>query len=343
MRYRAVSNAPSGIENMSIGQGRVMKKRQILGAALMLPLAVSADGVVFQPRVIGGFMDYSLDTQGGNFDAVVSSAGGEFPVNDFSLFLTNPEAVDYRRTEIRNTSAPVLGLGATVGYGQFFFDGYYQTTGTVTGAEDGYSWAGEEFGREITEKLDDLELQHYDYALSLGYSPTPNWSIFAGYKGGKTDWEQDYFYTGPVSINDEIFPSTLRTDSDGEFEQNGPFVGASYNFLVGSGALTFKVAYAYLDGDFKRTNRISGDINDEVVVKLDGNSDAFSFGVSWTQPINENLGYSLGLNLQQYEFDVKGGAGGFYLSGGEINGITVTKGEIREEIAMVNASLYYRF
>ena len=37
---------------------------------------------------------------------------------------------------------------------------------------------------------------------------------------------------------------------NGEFDQDGPFIGTSYTFLLGPGALTLKAAYAYLDGTY---------------------------------------------------------------------------------------------
>jgi len=332
-----------------------MNKRLIcLGAALMSPLVAGAESVVFQPRVFGGFMDYTLDTEGNNFDAtyfVLDSEGNvtdEITFNDLSLILGNLNPPDKRRIEFRNSSAPLLGLGGTVAYGQFFLDGYYQSTTTVTGANNGFS---SNFG-DVTEQLQDLDFQHYDYALSLGYSLTPNWSLFAGYKGGKTDWDQDYSSSLVLPGAELGFVSKV----DGEFEQDGPFVGASYSFLVGSGALTFKAAYAYLDGDFKWRDRsaisltgIGEDLrfDGEEVWKLDGNSDAFSFGVSWTQPITENFGYSLGFNYQRYDFDLDGGIGGSALSG-DLSGTTpiranVRNGSIEEEIASLTVTVTYRF
>jgi len=334
-----------------------MNKQLIcLGAALLSPLAAGAEGVVFQPRVFGGFMDYTLDTKGNNFDGIrtefdeVGNIVGETVFTDQTLVLTNLNGKP--REKFRNSSAPLLGLGATVAYGQFFLDGYYQSTTTVTGV-DGASSSLSDVDFSFQQELDDLDFQHYDYALSLGYSVAPNWSVFAGYKGGKTEWDQDY----RDAFVDPFLSWNFTSEVDGDFEQDGPFVGASYSFLVGSGALTFKAAYAYLDGDFKWRDKsgISGTFEGEdfsfageEVVKLNGNSDAFSFGISWTQSINENLGYSLGFSYQRYDFDVDGGGGGTrVLPGGLVpptsSNLAVSKGTIEEDIAMLTAALTYRF
>ena len=92
----------------------------------------------------------------------------------------------------------------------------------------------------------DVDAKHYDWALSLGYMITDQWSVFAGYKSGKTNWDQSY----SRDLRDFMVDGNI----DGKFEQNGPFLGTSYSLHIGPGALTFKIAYAYLDGEYFEKN-----------------------------------------------------------------------------------------
>lgn len=131
-----------------------------------------------------------------------------------------------------------------------------------------------------------------------------------------------------------------------EFAQDGPFIGTSYSFLIGPGALTFKAAYAYLDGTYKwNANATVYDDPpyDQISQwKLDGNSNAYSLGVSWTQLMANNLGFSLGANYHNYKFDMSGTstvrAQNLSIQNGSVSGGTLT-----ESLFTLTASIFYRF
>ena len=170
--------------------------------------------------------------------------------------------------------------------------------------------------------------------------------MFAGYKAGKTDWDQSAF----VSVIEA--PSVYQnTTLDGQFTQDGPFLGTSYSFPIGPGALTLKAAYAYLDGTFKWNydstiyGLSSGDRRTTRYYKLDGNSNAYSLGISWTQALSENLGFLIGANYHNYDFDLSRSApGSLGIGGGSpLLPLTIHKASLTEELGTVTASVLYRF
>jgi hypothetical protein len=133
---------------------------------------------------------------------------------------------------------------------------------------------------------------------------------------------------------------------DASFEQDGPFLGTSYSFLIGPGALTVKAGYAYLDGNYKFKaigNREDGSFEREQL-KAKGNSDAYSLGVSWTQSWDDQLGFSIGVNYHNYKFDLSGSAIGQRQGSGPDTGTSeASGGQLTEELFTVAVSLLYTF
>lgn len=287
-------------------------KTKLMSSVIVLSiasLAASAEefswgDAVFQPRVYVGYADYELKS--GNFTKIFEN--GEI--------LERPVVIDSRNTKLQ-FSGPIFGIGATVASGAFFGDLYYQSTPNEE-ADAGYD---DDLGNNIGA----VNAQHDDWAISLGYMITEQWSVFAGYKSGNTEWDQ---IVTKINITERW---------DGRFEQDGPFIGVSYSLPIEPGVLTFRAAYAYLNGTFERNTYIVGrDLNDNV--KLDGNSNAYSLGLSWTQSLTENLGFSIGANYQNYDFDLSGGR-----QNSQSERINFNNGSMTETLFTLNASLIYRF
>ena len=211
--------------------------------------------VTFQPRVYAGYADYNLKSDD---DFTKTSENGS--VNKSPIVMYSPS-----KTKIQ-FSGPIFGIGATVASGNFFGDLYYQSTPD----DDAYSGYDDNQGNSIGN----VNAKHYDWAISLGYMITEKWSIFTGYKSGTTEWNQT------------IIRPVGSEKRDGKFEQDGPFLGVSYSLPIEPGVLNFRAAYAYLNGNFERN--IVSLRQDEL--NLDGNSNAYSLGLSWTQSLTENLG-----------------------------------------------------
>lgn len=276
-------------------------------------LAVSAEemsssfswgDVTFQPRAYAGYADYSLKSE--DFTKVFGS--GEIRESPIAIHtgLSSGTKLQF--------SGPIFGIGATVASGNFFGDLYYQSTPN----DDAYS----EYINGNGDNIGNVNAKHYDWAISLGYVITEQWSLFAGYKSGTTQWDQT------------IVGSSGSEAWDGKFDQDGPFLGVAYSIPIEPGILSFRAAYAYLDGKFNRS--ISGSRHDQL--NLDGNSNAYSLGLSWTQLLTDNLGFSIGANYQSYSFDLSGGR-----EGGGQEQVKITNGSMTEELFTLTAAIIYRF
>ena len=303
----------------------------VLGATSLTASAeeFSWGSVTFQPRAYVGYANYSLES--GTFTYVEEGAD---PIRGTLQFdTTGHDKIDIK--------GPLFGIGATLASGRFFGDFYYQSTLNETV----YS------GREVEEEGfvyndGNVDAQHADWALSLGYLITDQWSVFAGYKSGSTDWDQS-FQGRPLEPDPDV--TNTQGNLSGQFDQDGPFLGVSYSVPVGPGALTFKAAYAYLDGTVKwdyREAAFNGGTEPFATLKrrynLDGNSNAYSLGVSWTQSVTDNFGYSIGANYHRYEFDMSGTSNGLLTGTPEESG-QINNGTLTENMFTLTASAIYRF
>lgn len=263
--------------------------------------------VTFQPRAYIGYADYSLKSE--NFTKLLGN--GEIKESPIAIHTDLVSGAELQ------FSGPIYGIGATVASGNFFSDLYYQSTPNDN-AYSGY------VNENIDSIIGSVNAKHYDWAISVGYMITEQWSIFAGYKSGVTNWDQ----TIARSDGNEAW--------NGEFKQDGPFLGVSYSLQIEPGILSFRAAYAYLDGKFERN--ISGIRQDEL--KLDGNSNAYSLGLSWTQSLTDNLGLSIGANYQNYDFNLSGGR---QSSNSNEGNVTIKNGSMTETLFTFTAAIIYRF
>lgn len=294
--------------------------------------------MTFQPRAYVGYADYSLES--GTFDFIFRNPDGS--INETLTGSGKGKvSLDVEKHVKLQINGVLWGIGGTIAAGNFFGDFYYQSTLNDTAYSD-------EDVPIIIEDIPfnahygDVDAQHDDWALSLGYIVTKQWAIFAGYKAGNTEWDQNY-RLNVLSSSDSINNGNLNAS----FDQDGPFLGTSYSVPIGPGALTFKAAYAYLDGTYKwSTTEVIQPPFDPVTVlqrvKLDGNSSAFSLGLSWTQSLSDNMGYSIGANYHRYKFDMSGASAissenAPYASG------QITSGSLTESLFTLTASFLYRF
>lgn len=321
-------------------------KTVLVGSMFVLSavsLSVSAEefswgDVNFQPRVYMGYSNYSLESGTGTF---IVTMGNNSPV-----LQSRKLAFDVQGDSNIHSTGFLGGLGATVATGHFFGDIYYQSSLNETV----YSSQEQTLSSNNINALGDVDAQHSDWAISLGYRINEQWSVFAGYKSGKTEWDQSFQTNRPAPDSRVVQDGNYNL----EFEQDGPFIGTAYSFLIGPGALTIKAAYAYLDGthtaDFNSVCRPPNDNCPSAPIpvlqriNLSGNSNAFSFGLSWTQSLADNLGLSIGANYQQYEFDTSGsGSITSSIGNSTLGTITVSDVPLTEELFTLTASLTYVF
>lgn len=318
-------------------------KNSLIGSVIVLSavsLTASAEefswgNVTFQPRAYMGYADYSLE--GGNITQI--SDTGSTQQSKLLFGLPSRSKVDIQGF--------IAGIGATIATGKLFSDIYYQDIPSETA----YSATEGSLGTN-TVNYGDIDVKHYDWAISIGYMITDQWSVFAGYKAGKTDSEQ----ASTVNRPPPGFETIQTADYSTGFDQGGPFLGTSYSFPIGPGALTLKAAYAYLDGEYTNdyqstclppnTNCPNSPLAILQQFNWKGNSNAYSLGVSWTQSIAENLGFSLGANYHQYKFDASGSQRYTATVGDQIipsaSGV-LEGGNLTEDLFTLTASLFYQF
>ncbi|MER2557098.1 MAG: hypothetical protein ABTQ93_06430 [Candidatus Competibacter denitrificans] len=282
--------------------------------------------VIFQPRAYVGYADFTLKaSEFADFTYQNPIDGSQNKKESWVLALPSVHKLQLH--------GPLLGIGGTVAIGSFFGDVYYQST---QNEETGDSSLEED--ALFKTNYNSPKLEHKDWAFSLGYLLTEQWSIFVGYKSGDTEWRQTVQYTSP-----QVATYSGNRNIGGKFEQEGPFIGTAYSWPVGPGLVTIRAAYAYLDGkDQEYSDFIDSDgVSESSAWHLDGNSDAYAIGLSWTQNMTENLGYSIGVNYHNYEFEMSGGIAQNLKAG--TTRATLKNISMTEELLTLSASVIYRF
>lgn len=183
------------------------------------------------------------------------------------------------------------GLGLSVQRGRFFVDLYGQTN--LTDAEDDVdNFLG------LAGVRRESEVDRYELNATLGYAVTPQISTFGGLKYASNDINSDI-----IGIGDSFL--------DIDVEYIGPFIGASYALPVeGFGALALSASGAYLWGDTQLESQLDGEVFANL--DIDGNAIGFNFGAAWIgslaplAPTLANLGYTIGIDYSQYDFEDDG-------------------------------------
>lgn len=181
----------------------------------------------------------------------------------------------------------------------------------------------------VSEEEDIGLASRQDFDLTLGYSLTPNWAIFGGYKSGKTEME----FTSRESL-DEGTPITQQES----YLQKGPYVGVSYSFhFEKAGSLNISLAYADLNAtnNFKANTDVEeeeedDDIEfDDLTGQVKGDMRGFSFSVAWTMPLSSRLLFQSKFKINDYKQDLK-------VDGVEFN-------DINESFTYLHVGLAYVF
>ena len=202
---------------------------------------------------------------------------------------------------------PVLSLGLTAVYDRFYiaikrddsFDDALTTTSVpFTGGKS--------------------SVQREDMSLTFGMNVAEGVNAFIGYMEGETTLKN---ITG--------FASTQNPRYSQEYQEDGFFVGASYNLPVENvGTLTFSTAYAFMDGVYEDNFATAGQD-----FEYDGDSEGLSLGITWSAPLTESIGYYIDLRYQQYDFEGEDANGNF--AGSEV--------ETEEQMLTYSAGLQWYF
>jgi len=188
-----------------------------------------------------------------------------------------------------------LDLGITAAYKAFYVSANYDNS--VKDAMIHNTLPNGGAGSGYDDSI--LNMSREDWAVTLGYNIGIGFTVFGGYKNGTT--------TALITSN-ALAPSPPAPGSDPmnqEFNMTlrGPFLGAGYTARFSKGSLDISVAYAHLDPDVYSL-RVYPDIEYTVV---SGKASGFSYGVSWSGPswsgpLAETAGYSVGLKSNRYRF-----------------------------------------
>ena len=171
-----------------------------------------------------------------------------------------------------NVTFLMTGLGLTSIYDRYYIDLSYQDSSDES---DSFSSGG------FYEKFHG---SRRDYSTTLGMKVLDNrGNIYIGYKNGKT--------SGRGNLGTHL-----------TFKEDGPFIGASYGWLItDKGFLSINAAYADLDGHLKEEPGASYPAG--LGMDADSTTTGLSYGISWTGMILPTLGYSIGIDANDYKFD----------------------------------------
>ena len=165
---------------------------------------------------------------------------------------------------------------------------------------------------DIAEEEDIGKASRKDLDLTLGYRMTKNWALFVGFKYGKTEMT---FIPRDIDEEENEDPeqNTIDAESTNEsYSQKGPFIGVSYSWqFEKAGSLSVSLAYASLDA----TNNFSANTDeeeeedeltefDDLTGQVKGDTNGFSYGVSWTMPLSSNLLFQARFKINDYQQDI---------------------------------------
>lgn len=303
----------------------------------------------FQPRIYAGVMYYEYEQDGiGNTQQVDTSAFTQAFPN--AQTLTNTLSSQAGKFLVRGTFPTVSG-GGTLFVDRFFIDVYAQhaftdsdddsrkESASATVALTTEVFPGQAIDATVTSDVEGqssfgVELDRTEWNISGGYSLTDHLAVYAGYKQADTNFDFagfggtfDVFTVTTVAPNPP-FPGvppivtvtpqsgTFTQDQETDFEQDGPFVGATFglplNAWIFDGLLAFNAAVAFLNGDItqRTTNSIQtvGGVSSPLVpnstATVEGDTIGISLGLSWrgVTPI-QGFSYLVSIDGQKYDFD----------------------------------------
>jgi hypothetical protein len=162
---------------------------------------------------------------------------------------------------------------------------------------------------DVSEEGETGDASRTDYDLTMGWNIAPQWTVFGGYKGGKT--EVDFKVREAVLEDAGAGAIAAFTDS---FEESGLFVGVGYGLSLGeAGQLSFSVAYADMDADNKLTATVDEGDDDDDLDDLDfddlsgtfsGDVSGYSIAAQWTMPLTDHLLYQALIRYNNYQQEI---------------------------------------
>lgn len=310
-----------------------MKTKLYITYAAGIPMAVlffwgtvMAADFSFQPRLEIGVMQYAFES--GPISVTLPSE----PTDANTGFNFTQQSFEY------SDQLLVIGGGGTLFWNHFFLDfsGHSAADGkdSATASFSAYQSESPATVFLSADPMYEANFDRMDFAVSLGYAFSGHFSVFAGYKKAKTEF--DAIYQGPfmMVVHDEgsvpfdTVGGRLWGRANFNFEYEGPFVGAiqgwefNQDYFI-EGVLTASLALAYLDGEVEVEQRSmqmsitsidgqevpempSGGVNRGLINRLDtlGETLGYTVGIGWRGATAvESLSYSVNVSGYRYEFD----------------------------------------
>lgn len=149
-------------------------------------------------------------------------------------------------------------------------------------------------------RTENIEWDRTEYALTLGYFVSKHFSVFAGYRNTKTEFD-----SSGVSENLATNFSLNYTDQL-TYEFTGPYLGANHTWQVAAsesitGVLSAKVSATLVDGEV--TEKFTFESLETERSLRKGETLGLNFGVTWSAVLSDRLNYSLSVDTYQYAFN----------------------------------------
>ena len=155
---------------------------------------------------------------------------------------------------------------------------------------------------DVSEEEDVGKASREDIDLTLGYQIDDHWSAFVGYKNGETKIEY---------VSREDLDEGMAIPLNERYRQEGPYIGGGYTWrFEKAGSLTLSLAYAFLDAtDEFRANTDDDEPEedlefDDLTGRVTGDTNGFSYGLTWTMPLSGNLLFQTRFKMNDYQQDI---------------------------------------
>ncbi len=180
-----------------------------------------------------------------------------------------------------------------------------------------------------------VDVDREDITLTVGYNIWKKLNIFVGYLDGKTELNPQPFCVDAGFPDNETTPVynptctqtnrsfqqhyldliniTSGTDYIQTYTESGFYFGASHSYQIQEyGTLSFSLAYATMDGEYKDNVENPNNIFPGFLpFNYKGDTTGTSLGVTWTASLGDTSAYFIDLRRQDYSMDGKDTTGNF--------------------------------
>jgi hypothetical protein len=205
--------------------------------------------------------------------------------------------------------------GASIGYSTFSFPekldhtiGFPSTNLTLAATarqwQVSFNTGTSLIDSDISEEEDVGRASRNDADLTIGYQLASAYTLFGGYKSGKTKLA----YISRQSLDDDLPVSQPES-----YSQEGAFVGISYSWrFEKAGVINLSLAYA----DMTAVNKFIANTDepedsteavefDDLAGRVEGDLTGFSYALTWTMPVASNLLFQTKFKINDYQQNVR--------------------------------------